>query len=224
MKPWGSRQDDSENGPPSDGFVNVRSIRRAKIAMFFIIAPLGIIVVSFFSTLKLGEKFNIDMLWLSVIAVVAYALETYELRKTSEAQVDLQRSLMMNEFLPIIVPSGEGFIRGGNLELNVINCGKGVAKDVRVKLNGHTISKAMAILSDGLPVTLQADQNIELIREITKDGEAKEISLDIVYRDIYEREMKTVGLKFKVQRTGRNTRYILRRIGWQYQNNSKIGK
>jgi hypothetical protein len=205
-------------GQQRKGIVNIRLVKRFKTAMLFVMAPTGLVAIAFATKLRVSERFNIGILWLSAIAVSAYAIEAYELRKSSEAQVDLQRKLMMNEFLPIIVPSGEGFISGGKLELNIINCGKGVAKDIRVRLASATVATTMAILSDGLPVTLVADQNHEKIRAAAKGGEAQEIKLNVLYRDIYEREMSTTGLRFVREGRGKNARYVLHRTGWQYRN------
>lgn len=219
MKAWGSDTGGTTKHKP---LVNARVIKRAKILMFVLVAPLGLLAILDFGALRIGERFNIAMTWLTVIAVAAYSIETYELRKSAENQVKLQRKLTMNEFLPIIVPSGEGFIRGSTLELNVINCGKGVAKDIRVILHNSTIAKAMAILSDGLPVTLRADQNNEVIRLATKDAELPEISIDIVYRDIYQREMRTNGIRFKLDTAGKNARYVLRRTGWEFENTDDV--
>lgn len=202
----------------SKGFITLNSVRRAKVAVIFLIAPLGLVAIALINGFRLDEKINVGFLWLSVIAVGAYAVETYQLRKSAEKQVALQRNLMMNEFLPIIVPTGEGSIKGDKLELGLLNCGKGVAKDVRVLLGRTTIADSLTILNDSVPVTLRADQNLDKLRAATKGGTAQEIKLDVVYKDIYDREMRTTGLKFQLAGAGKRVSYKLSRVGWQYHN------
>lgn len=212
-----AKPSEAEHDTKSKGFINVGVVKNIKKITFFLVAPLGVVGIVMAAPVKNSDKFNMSILWLSGIAVAAYTFETYELRKTSENQLSLQRDMMMNEFLPIIVPSGEGAIQNGKVRLNVINCGKGVAKDVEVKFRATTIAKCMAIMNDSAPVTLASEEHADEIREALKKADNKDISLSITYRDIYEREVKTVDLKFKKQTRGRTTKHVLRRLGWQYQ-------
>lgn len=139
---------------------------------------------------------DLILIWTAIV-IIWYTLETSDLKKTSAKQVDVQEDIMMNEFIPIVVPdyelgSGRIILEQGEIKnLTLRNFGKGIAQRVEISSAGVTVWKNSDIAPNEppRPVVVSADfhDHLKKLREEKKDTH----NFEIRYVDIFDRPFRT---------------------------------
>jgi len=191
----------------------------------WILFGVGIIGVIFISVcdyilwfdLSADAKFNSIILWVTAIVVIKYTIETYDLRKTTEKEVKIQEEIMRNEFLPIITPvEKDAIIQDSTFRMYIANVGKGIARDVELQMHGLILAKGYTVKAGQNDFLISGeDRNISAITQA--ESPPTEMDAVILYKDIYGRHFRTVGLKFILDEDDRNTRYTLNITKWAYK-------
>ncbi len=178
----------------------------------------------FYKAGLLGTKdlINFEILWLTAIAVLRYTKETYHLRALAKFQLDHAQAqtkemdeTRMNEFLPILVPAENGHIQGNQLNVEVKNSGRGIAREIKVHLGGVEVMSDFS-LAPGESAKLKIEQNSKEVTELTEKQQPAEIYLEVRYKDIYDRSFRTIDIVF-YREDGQKNRYSLVRGRWKFQ-------
>ena len=168
-----------------------------------------------------GEKLNAMVLWLTALAILWYAYETYQLKKNTSDQVNIQEDIMLNEFLPIIEPLGRGakLLKNGSFSnLRLRNLGKGPAKYIELSAMGAKINLNMSLAGGGEEQLGSADsQSAKQLASLLK-ARPKQVKAKISYQDIYKRQFVTNNVIFDLKSNGS---YVLRPGSWDFKRISK---
>jgi len=165
-----------------------------------------------------GEKINGTVLWLTALAIFWYAYETYQLKKSTADQVEIQEEIMLNEFLPILVPVRKGpraVLRNNDLsKLCIRNLGKGPAKYVEIYFGSVKIDMNSS-LAGGEEESVKIEATTQqALRQILVDSPAS-LKMRITYKDIYSRRFQTVNILW--DKTGPGQTYTLRQGAWDFK-------
>ncbi len=163
--------------------------------------------------LSANTKVSSIILWLTAIVIIKYTIETYDLRVTTEKEVRVQEEIMMNEFLPIVAPF-DGMLQNKMLRINLRNAGRGLAKNVEIKLNDRSIISGLSIFGgDGITREFHLDE----ISRITANQRNNDIAMEIRYQDIYNREFTTRKCVFYRDEPEPRNRFQLKEGAWRFE-------
>jgi hypothetical protein len=159
------------------------------------------------------------ILWFTAIAVVLYTKETYDLKKLAREDLDMARETQRSEFLPILVPvAGNSIVQGESFKFRVNNEGKGIARDVEIWMHGITLMKGDTITAGSKDhYLIGIHPNLKLITERDKPAE---MDAELLYKDVYGRHFRTIGLKWRRDSKDPGNRYFLDTNSWAFKKRS----
>jgi hypothetical protein len=167
--------------------------------------------------LELKDGLSSGVLWLAAWLVVYYSVETKRLRIISSKQVIIQEEIMMNEFLPIVAPIA-GMIQNRMLRLELENAGRGLAKNLEIRLKAIPVIVGLSI-TGGNSITREFHE--DGIAEISANPETENIDMELRYQDIYNRKFRTTKLSFYRDKPSPQNRFQLKEGGWRFEQRDK---
>lgn len=165
--------------------------------------------------LVFGGGINELLLFYTLVALLWYARETMDLKNISNKEIVELRKSEMNKFLPIIVPDiNSDILKNGRTYIAITNIGKGIAKDVQLKLDSKEFGNTFSIEPDQ-PKSFNLVTDEDEIKEMVS-RKKKTISMSVSYSDIYDRDIITDQITFKLLPDGD---YVPVSGKWRFQVN-----
>jgi hypothetical protein len=163
------------------------------------------------------------ILWFTAYAVVRTAKANYRLEKitqeqvkVSQEQVKVAQETRMDQFMPVVVPADRSIIQGDNMTVYLHNIGNGIAKEASIWLHGITVMEDFSI-PPGEPIQVSVEINNQNIEMITGREKPSEMFMEVRYKDIYDRSLRTVEIVFNRDEIDPGDRYSLQHGKWRFQ-------
>jgi hypothetical protein len=204
----------------SDGWLKFIWRKKYKQALW-LVGAIGSWSIVFADNLVKGLDINANdeltatLLFITALIVFWYTRETYDLKRIAEKEVRVARQTQMNEFMPIIYPLS-GILQGDQLNLELGNDGKGLAKRIRVNLGSVTVVEGRSIKGKDR-ADVHGEKHLANIAMQTNNQSVNEIPLEIIYEDIYKRTFRTVGCSFVRDEPGPQNRFRLQKEEWEFR-------
>jgi hypothetical protein len=168
--------------------------------------------------LEFKDKISSGVLWLTAWLVVYYAVETKRLRIETEKlsqysanQLKLQKEVMANELMPVAVPKS-GFMQGTYLSLELENSGRGLMKNLNMKISDAPIPFGFIAAGDNIAQTREEP----LLEGVAKQKPKSRIEVKFEYRDLYDGTYETLGCYFILDAQDSGARYNLMVNDWTF--------
>jgi hypothetical protein len=160
------------------------------------------------------EELTALLLFITALTIFWSTRETYDLKNIAQKDVREARTSQMNEFLPVLVPHPRGTIREGEIMLNISNVGKGIAKDINIWIEGITVKENFTIPANNTTgVHIRNNENIKLK---SQEEDRETFSMELRYRDVSERTIRTQGLIFE-RDSQRRSQFSLDANIWKFK-------
>lgn len=163
------------------------------------------------------DELSIIALVITAFIIFWYTRETYDLKQNSNKELKSLEKAQKDEFLPVVVPEDSGIIQGNGADMKIRNIGKGLAKNVTVKIGSFTVDEGFSIIPNRELFPVVVRQCVENIKNLTEKEKPNEIHMDIEYSDIYDRRFRTVGVLFIRSGEDSENKYTVQKGNWTYQ-------
>lgn len=197
-------------------------VKQDIIAFLFVCFLIGVTLIwsaDQWSNIHLSNdgELNASVSWLTALAIFWYAYETYQLKKSTSDQVDIQEEIMLNEFLPILEPLAikkSAVLQNGKLQnLYVRNLGKGPAKYVQICVGSVKVSANFSVAAGEDEVVDMDDAAKQQLATLTR-AKPKTLTMKIIYEDIYARKFTTENIR--LDRHAKSEVYTLHHGAWDF--------